>query len=45
MDKLTYKSVLYTQNKELKQIKSQINNQLKDADYKKASEKILEFLL
>ncbi len=32
------------QEKEIQEIKQQINNELKDADYKKASEKVLEFL-
>ena len=40
-----YNQMLKTQEQELKEIKKQINNQLKDAEYKKASEKILEFLL
>ena len=37
--------VLAIQEQELKEIKQQINNQLRDAQYKKASEKLLEFLL
>ncbi len=37
--------IINTQEKEIQEIKQQINNELKDADYKKASEKVLEFLL
>ena len=45
MNAITPKEALQIQEDELKELKNKINNQLKDADYKIASEKILEFLL